>query len=65
MTDDVSLWRSAAYQHARERDQARTRLATIREYVETSDDDGVRTRQHLLGLLDRAGVPSAFAGETP
>jgi hypothetical protein len=58
--DDLALWRSAAYQHARERDQARETLAKVREYLETSDDDGVRTRQHILGMLDRAGVPSGF-----
>lgn len=35
-------------------------LAAIREYLETSDDDGIHTREHLLGMLDRAGVPSTF-----
>lgn len=58
MTDAVYEWRSAAYRHARERDQARETLAAVREYLETSDDTGVRTREHCLGMLDQAGVPS-------
>ena len=33
-------------------DRAEDRLAAIREYVEHSDDDGIRTRETVLRLLD-------------
>lgn len=42
---------------------AHTALAAIRDYLETSDDTGIRTREHLLGILDQAGVPSVVTEE--
>ena len=52
MTDPVHEWRQAAYKATRERDEARAVLAGIREYVETSDDDGIKARETVLRLLD-------------
>lgn len=36
------------------RDAAEGILAEVREYVETSDDDGIRTRETVLRILDKA-----------
>lgn len=49
--------------HYQRVEHAEATLAAVREYLELSDDDGVRTREHLLGVLDRAGVPSVVAAE--
>lgn len=34
------------------RDDAEAALARVREYVETSDDDGIRTRETVLRIFD-------------
>ena len=36
------------------RDAAEAALARVREYLETSDDDGIRTRETVLRFLDAA-----------
>jgi len=43
----------------RQRDEAETALRAVREYAETSDDDGIRTRETVLQMLGET------AQETP
>ena len=48
-----------------ERDRLAGLVAAVREYAETTDDDGIRTRQAVLRLLDcgqRPGVDTAAEG---
>lgn len=49
--------------HYQRVEQAEATLAAVREYLECSDDDGIRTRGHLLGLLDRSGEPSQVGAD--